>query len=119
MGNSGSSLPSGIDIVEEAKKHYEFIQQLNFTPSVFHPNNIKLAIIRYERYWLPFARNYPNEILIAPLDIELIWVVHILNPMSYERDCLSIARKDLKYFWGFEYLIGRFPLRLPTNSALK
>lgn len=93
MGNSESALPSGIDLVKEGTKHYEFIQQLNFTPSIFHPNNVKRSIIRYERYWLPFARNHPNEVLIAPLDIELIWVAHMLNPLAYERDCFSVASR--------------------------
>jgi len=91
MGNTDSGLPSDVQLVKEAKKHYQFIQQLNFTPSIFHPNNIKLSIIRYEKYWLPFARNHPQELLIAPIDIELIWVAHMLNHLAYEKDCLAIA----------------------------
>ena len=91
MGNSDSMLPSGIDLITESIKHYEFIRELNFTPSLFHPNNIKLAIVRYEKYWLPFCCSHPEERLVAPLDIELIWIVHLLNPLSYERDCFAIA----------------------------
>ncbi|XP_066928930.1 uncharacterized protein [Clytia hemisphaerica] len=97
MGNVGSGPPSGVDLVTEAKKHYEFIQQLNFTPSIYHPNNIKRSIIRYEQFWLPFARSFQNEFLIAPLDIELIWVVHMLNPVAYERDCFAIANRLIRH----------------------
>ena len=92
MGNTNDSkLPSGIDLIQEAIKHYEFIRELNFTPSIFHSNNIKTAVIRYEQYWLPLCKMYPDEVLIAPFDIELIWIVHMLNPLSYERDCFAIA----------------------------
>ena len=116
MGNTGSGPPSGLDLVTEAKKHYEFIQQLNFTPSIYHPNNIKRSIIRYERFWLPFARNFPNEMLIAPLDIELIWVVHMLNPVAYERDCFAIASK-YSFILGFIYSISH-PCLIDSENFL-
>lgn len=93
MGNVDSKLPSGVDLIRDSNKHYEFIRELNFTPSVFHPNIIKLAVIRYEKYWLPLCNNHPTEALIAPFDVELIWIVHMLNPLAYERDCFAIASR--------------------------
>lgn len=91
MGNEHGKLPSSIDLLQECKTHYEFIQELNFSPIVFHRNTVKLAIIRYEKYWLPFLAKHPNEKLVAPLDIELVWVSHMLDPYAYEADCVTIA----------------------------
>lgn len=106
MGNEHGKLPSSIDLLQECKTHYEFIQELNFSPIVFHRNTVKIAIIRYEQYWLPFLAKHPNEKLVAPLDIELVWVSHMLDPYAYEADCVTIAGKV-------------FPHHLPTLAQRK
>ena len=91
MGNEHGKLPSGIDLVRSAQNHYEFIQQVHFLPHLFHRNVVRLAIMRYEVFWLPFVSHHANQKLTAPIDIELIWTVHMHNPAAYEKDCFEIA----------------------------
>ena len=91
MGNESGKLPSGIDLMKSARNHFEFIQRINFLPNIFHPNVVKHAILRYEKYWLPLAAKFAEEDLVAPIDVDLIWTVHIHNPIAYEKDCFVIA----------------------------
>ncbi|WAR06795.1 GRDP2-like protein, partial [Mya arenaria] len=39
--------------------------------------------IRYEKFWLPLAAQYPDETLCAPLDIHWVWHCHMLTPRAY------------------------------------
>ena len=99
MGNENGKidyipkLPSKLNLLQSAHAYFDFIQKLSFNPHLFHPKVVQYAIYRYQAYWLPFAAKHSNQILAAPVDIELIWVVHILNRESYKRDCLQISSK--------------------------
>ena len=48
-------------------------------------------IFRYELFWLPLLAQHPSVDLAAPLDIAWVWHVHMLSPLSYERDCNEIV----------------------------
>ena len=48
-------------------------------------------IFRYELFWLPLLAQHPSVDLAAPLDTAWVWHVHMLSPLSYERDCNEIV----------------------------
>ena len=54
---------------------------------------------RYELFWLPLLAQYTTRTkkwfialnIAAPLDIAWVWHVHMLSPVSYQRDCNEIV----------------------------
>ena len=47
---------------------------------------------RYELFWLPLvAQSSSTEDIAAPLDIAWVWHVHMLSPISYEKDCNEVV----------------------------
>ena len=51
-------------------------------------------IFRYELFWLPLLAQlaqHSSVDLAAPLDIAWVWHVHLLSPLSYERDCNEVV----------------------------
>ena len=49
---------------------------------------------RYELFWLPLLAQLPAAVqrkVAAPLDIAWMWHVHMLSPISYEKDCNDIV----------------------------
>lgn len=47
---------------------------------------------RYELFWLPMLAHSPvTEEIAAPLDIAWVWHVHMLSPISYEKDCSEVV----------------------------
>ena len=53
--------------------------------------NVISVFGRYEQKWLPLAAENLDKVLVAPLDIEWIWYVHMMNPVAYEEDCKTHA----------------------------
>jgi len=51
-----------------------------------------LNTYRYELFWLPLvAQTSVTEDIAAPLDIAWVWHVHMLSPISYEKDCNEVV----------------------------
>ena len=46
---------------------------------------------RYQNFWLPFAAGHTDRVLVAPLDLELVWVAHMLDHEAYVKDCKEIG----------------------------
>ena len=98
MGSGHGKEFSSVDLIEQAKNHHDLIQELIFNPIFFHPNTVQQAIERYEKYWIPFAsKHWQYQQLIAPLDIELVWIAHMHNPTAYANDCLKLTGKARNY----------------------
>lgn len=66
-------------------------------------------MFRYELFWLPLVAQSPNVPAAAPLDIAWVWHVHILSPLSYERDCNEIVSTfvDHKVLVGIRQIWAR------------
>ena len=48
--------------------------------------------LRYELFWLPLlAQSSVTGDVAAPLDIAWVWHVHMLLPISYEKDCNEVV----------------------------
>ena len=51
-----------------------------------------LNTYRYELFWLPLvAQSTVTEDIAAPLDIAWVWHVHMLSPISYQKDCNEVV----------------------------
>ena len=98
-GSSKSVFAQGIrlDLVEASHNLYEFIQLINRHPTLYMIPVIKNAIQRYEQYWLPLASRHFDKTLVAPLDIEWVWYVHMMNPNAYEKDCKHLLGKVIDH----------------------
>lgn len=57
---------------------------------------IEQMILRYYRF-LQLKVWYPNERLIATLDIEIIWQTHLIRPQMYRDDCLRLFHRIIDH----------------------
>ena len=91
----------GIDLIKAARNELSFLKQVDEYPNLNTGPVLKNAIRRYKALWLPLAsKEQPdngverdNSFLAAPLDIAWVWHVHMLAPIHYEQDCLTIVSK--------------------------
>ncbi|KAK7492784.1 hypothetical protein BaRGS_00015922 [Batillaria attramentaria] len=81
----------GLDLVKFSQYHLDFLKLVSSQPSLHNTAVLRQAIYRYEHLWLPLAAQRPNEALVAPLDVEWVWHVHLLSPVTYQKDCLNIV----------------------------
>ena len=82
-----------VDLVEASLKQLNFLSSVNKQTSLQEEWLYKQAIRRYEAFWLPLASEHKKEHLAAPLDIEWVWHCHMLAPLFYETDCVSLVGK--------------------------
>ncbi|XP_060575002.1 uncharacterized protein LOC132732545 [Ruditapes philippinarum] len=88
---TASQLTFSLDLLPQVAKHIEFLEHVAEVQDLRNENILKHAAYRYENYWLPLAAEHPNECLAAPVDIEWIWLCHMLSPKQYESDCLALV----------------------------
>jgi hypothetical protein len=50
----------------------------------------RIALQRY-KMWILLRRRHPAKVLVPTLDIELVWVGHILRTRAYYADCARLA----------------------------
>ena len=77
----------------QASNLVKFLEYVSRCPLLREKNSqfVKGAILRYERLWLPLLGAHKGErCLSAPLDIEWVWMCHMLSPYYYQKDCMSI-----------------------------
>lgn len=86
-----------IDLIKSAKYLQRLLSRIDQIPSLYESPIVEAAIERYEVYWLPLAAEQESIDLIAPIDIEWVWLVHMLSPYSYEQDCLKIVGKVIDH----------------------
>uniref|UniRef100_A0A914CSV5 Uncharacterized protein n=1 Tax=Acrobeloides nanus TaxID=290746 RepID=A0A914CSV5_9BILA len=83
---------SSIDLVQASINEAYFLSYVNESERfLFEENVLENAIRRYETCWLPMQAKNPNLELIPPLDVHFIWHCHMLRPLSYRKDCISIV----------------------------
>ncbi len=87
------------DLIKGALNQLEFLSEIDSNKtSLLEGNILDQAIYRYETLWLPFYSNKSkNNNLIPPLDIELIWHCHMLNPTEYYSDCMKLFGKLINH----------------------
>lgn len=74
-----------------------FLKSVNQQPLLYNPDFLKKSLYRYEVLWLPLAAKYHPQLLVAPLDIEWIWHCHMLSPIAYAEDCMTLVGKLINH----------------------
>lgn len=123
MGNSSNSkFSSHSHLLNLARNHYEFLDITRARPHYYLPKVLKGSLYRYEKYWLPFAASHTKKTVIAPLDIELIWHMHMMHPKYYEQDCIRLFGKIFLFrallYFGYYESRSSFP-RLRNAISLR
>ncbi|ESO91289.1 hypothetical protein LOTGIDRAFT_153720 [Lottia gigantea] len=120
----------GTDLVSSAIDLLDFLAEADKLPSLLNESVIRGAIYRYESLWLPFAAKFNDGLeLVAPVDIEWVWLCHLLSPVTYAKDCLAICGKiidhklrskqeradgleETQHLWDQEYPNDKFVISL-------
>ncbi|KAK9670141.1 hypothetical protein RND81_13G180500 [Saponaria officinalis] len=90
-----------VDLVEAAKTHMKFLAAVNYRNRfLFEDDTLQRAVYRYNAFWLPLLAKHlkspvSEEPLVVPLDCELIWHCHRLNPIQYKIDCQRLYGRIL------------------------
>lgn len=89
---------TGVNAVEDL---INVLDQVDQYPCLyFNSDVIAEAIRRYETLWLPLLLTIPKERarlrLVPPIDVQWVWIVHMLCPRKYITDCHAIYKKYRK-----------------------
>ena len=82
-----------VDLRDRAKRSESFPE--NWTDGMLDD-----AIQRYEKFLL-LAAKHPKESIAPTKDIDEIWHLHMLSPVAYHRDCITLMGKILDHDGGF------------------
>ncbi|XP_074295152.1 glycine-rich domain-containing protein 1-like [Silene latifolia] len=87
------NITMSIDLIQAAKTHLKFLDAVEHRNHfLFEDHALQRAVYRYNAFWLPLLAKHEenavsDESLVVPLDCELIWHCHRLNPVRYKFDC--------------------------------
>ncbi len=84
-----------IDLVDKALNQLEFLEAVDKLKPILRGEILKKSVYRYEKLWLKFLIKHPN--LIPPLDVLWIWHCHMLNPIQYFNDMMSLFDRLLDH----------------------
>ena len=83
-----------VDLLKESQRYLLFLHQVDKQAERLSKDHvIRNAVRRYETIWLPLLATYGNEDLEPPLDVHWAWVVHMLCPKIYAKDCDKVVAK--------------------------
>ena len=82
-----------VDLKDKAERSESF-------PKEWSGDQIEISIERYEKF-LRLASKYPLASIAPTRDIDEIWHLHMLSPVSYYNDCMKLIGKILDHDGGF------------------
>ena len=83
-----------LDLVAASQNLLQFLEVVDKSGDLYEGPNVSNALRRYETIWLPLLASLPEparEAILPPLDVYWIWVVHMLSPTAYRRDCEAVV----------------------------
>jgi len=103
-----------VDLVEAALNHLRFLDYVDNFESVLTEEVLQHGVRRYEQLWLPLAGQHRDIKVVAPVDVAWFWYLHMLQPLSYRRDCRKLLKSTLDHQFPDEKSI------IPhTNNAIE
>ncbi|CAL4111640.1 unnamed protein product [Meganyctiphanes norvegica] len=97
----------GINLVRCASRLLKFLATVDQKPELYRGPVVKQALRRYEQVWLPLAASHKDgEFLLPPEDVHWVWLVHMLAPVQYKKNCQTVVGKLIDH-------------RLVTTKALQ
>eukprot|EP00794_Sanderia_malayensis_P016808 gene16808-18504_t len=100
MGNEATKdakMQNQSELITAGRNLYDFIHRVNQYCTLYMTPVIQNAIQRYEQKWLPLTARHLDRVLAAPLDIEWVWYVHMMNPEAYGQDCIAQAKSIIDH----------------------
>lgn len=97
-------LSSDIDLIESSIFELDFLKMVDDKRSLYYDEGfIARSIVRYEKFWIPFLASVSDSSgkdldFAPPVDIHWVWHVHMLAPVQYRADCLTIAGRVLGHY---------------------
>ena len=85
-------LKFSVNMTRATTQFHEFEVSLREIKKKISKSYIQNAMIRYDLF-MKLKKKYPDAYLVPTLDIEIIWVSHLLRPHSYHSDCQKIYGK--------------------------
>ena len=87
-----NNITFSIDLVNAAKNLLNFLEQVEKVGNLYEGEFFQRALYRYEEIWLPMLQTFKNtEKLIPPIDVNWVWLVHMLSPSDYIEDMFTIS----------------------------
>eukprot|EP01080_Neovahlkampfia_damariscottae_P009806 gene9806-2131_t len=81
-----------VNLEESTMNFHNFEINLNNFEKKLTKNYLQNAMIRYDQF-LKLKKKFPDSYLVPALDIEIIWISHLLRPHLYQNDCQKIYGK--------------------------
>jgi hypothetical protein len=84
-------------LVDLVLNNLEFLECVHSSKIDFDQSLIRRAVYRYEKYWMPFcvqlikAEKCQADEIYPPHDIAWVWRCHMLSPINYRNDCVSVC----------------------------
>ncbi|KAF5405289.1 hypothetical protein PHET_01299 [Paragonimus heterotremus] len=95
-----------IELFQRFDQHADYLG-----PSSAHETLQKLALYRYEMFWLPLAAAH-KLYAGAPVDVHWVWLAHMLDPLAYRQDCQRMVGKLIEH-----KLVSNKKLKQMTDKA--
>ncbi|XP_001647548.2 uncharacterized protein LOC5525267 [Nematostella vectensis] len=77
------------------KAHLKFVAKATRYPLLIDGCYLENAVRRYEKLWLPLCRRHGTmscDEWAAPLDVAWVWILHMLSPTNYRRECSRLIK---------------------------
>jgi hypothetical protein len=104
------------DLIRATFYHLEFLEKFNELSFIDDEARVKKAIYRYEKIWLPFYSSKPKKaVYVPPVDVLMVWHLHMLAPISYTKDCIKVCGRVLD--WDLMSLEKYEKLKYKTEPA--
>jgi hypothetical protein len=97
----GSSVSISADLLAASYRSDDF-------PQDWTREQRERALDRYRR-WLALKQLHPSKRFAPTRDIDLFWHLHMLSPVAYFRDCMTMFGKILDHDGGFGKGEGELP----------
>ena len=112
------------DLMKKAFYELDFLRLIDQNRHLYYNENfIKYALIRYEKYWMPFLAEKSSQMetdlkFAPPLDIHWVWHVHMLAPVQYSKDCTACVGKSNYQFSYYSRFYVKSILTIKTLDRL-
>lgn len=87
-----------VDLVSATLNQLSFLKQIDDIGHLYEGYYFERATYRYEHIWIPLlAQTEDNVNIIAPIDVQWIWHLHMLAPVVYLNDSRILCGKVLNH----------------------
>eukprot|EP01080_Neovahlkampfia_damariscottae_P008298 gene8298-122_t len=80
-------------------------------------NFLKFGLERYKKF-MDLKSKYPDAFLVPTIDIECIWMSHLIRPSLYQKDCKKLYNKVIDHHLSSKYDFLLIQKAMETTSKL-